>query len=267
MYAKAAPDLCIAATKSLGKLDGVTHIVLASCTGFVAPGVDQIVARRLGLAPTVERTLIGFMGCYAAVAALRTARHIVRSEPKATVLVLTVELCSLHLQNVSDVDQILTMLLFGDGAAAALVSAEPVGVRLDAHFSMTLADSDELIGWSIGDTGFEMTLSGAVPARISEAIASRKLELQVGAPDAVDSWAVHAGGRSVLDAVEQGFALAPEVLEPSRAVLRDCGNMSSATLMFVLQRILNAGRRADNGVALAFGPGLAVEGFRYRLAA
>lgn len=267
IYADAAPDLSIAATKSLGTLDDVTHVVLASCTGFVAPGIDQIVARRLGLSDTVERTLIGFMGCYAAVAALRTARHIVRSEPAAKVLVITVELCSLHLQNENDVDQILTMLLFGDGAAAALVSAEPVGIQMDSVFSSTLEDSAELIGWTIGDTGFDMTLSGAVPARIAEAIGDGKMESQFGAADAVDSWAVHAGGRTVLDAVERGFGLDPAMLEHSRAVLRDCGNMSSATLMFVLRRILDSGEQVGNGVALAFGPGLAVEGFRYRMAA
>ena len=127
IYAEAAPALALSA---IAKLDtdavaGVTHLVVASCTGFVAPGVDQIIARRLRLANHVERTLIGFMGCYAAIAALRTAYHIVRSEPAARVLVVTVELSTLHLQFTDDMEALLGMLQFGDGAAAAMVSAEP----------------------------------------------------------------------------------------------------------------------------------------------
>ncbi len=267
IYAACAPALSLDAARSLGDLKDVTHLVLASCTGFVAPGIDQLVARELGLPADVERTLIGFMGCYAAVSALRTARHIVRSEPKARVLVITVELCTLHLQADTAVDQLLTMLLFGDGAAAALVTAEPQGLELGETFSATLPESGELIGWTIGDTGFAMTLSGAVPAKIGEAIESGAFATAIGDPDKVDGWAVHAGGRTVLDAVEKGFRLAPEALAPSRGVLKDCGNMSSATLMFVLSRILERGGPIHNGVAIAFGPGLAAEGFRYVRAA
>ncbi len=266
VYAKAAPDLCVAAVDALGRPDGITHLVLASCTGFIAPGIDQIVARQLGLAPTVERTLIGFMGCYAAVSALRTAHHIVRSEPHARVLVITVELCTLHLQPDTALEPILAMLLFGDGAAAALVSADPHGLALSDPFATTLPDSEELIGWTIGDTGFAMHLSGAVPAKIGEALTDPAFLERIGDVAAIDGWAVHAGGRTVLDAVEQGFALAPEALAPSRDVLRDCGNMSSATLMFVFDRILRSRRRIDNGLAIAFGPGLAAEGLRFRSA-
>ena len=267
VYAEAAPALSVAAARELPPLDGITHLVLASCTGFVAPGIDQIVARLLDLPPTIERTLVGFMGCYAAVAALRTARHIVRSEPQARVLVVTVELCTLHLQPEEELEEILTMLLFGDGAAAAIVSAEPEGLEITELFSSTLAESSELIGWTIGDVGFKMTLSGAVPARIAEATAGEQFRRTIGSPAEVDSWAVHAGGRTVLDAVEQGFALEPDALATSRAVLNDCGNMSSATLMFVLDRIMSTDGPIENGVAIAFGPGLAAEGFRYRRAA
>ena len=266
IYAQSAPDLAMAAVHELGALEGITHLVVASCTGFIAPGIDQIVARRLGLASTVERTLVGFMGCYAAVTALRTARHISRSEPDARILVIMVELCSLHLQPEDDLERILTMLLFGDGAGAAIVSSEPVGLQMTEVFSSTLTDSSELIGWKIGDLGFEMTLSGAVPARIAEATAKPEFRANFGDPQKVDSWAVHAGGRTVLDAVEQGFGLDKQALEISRDVLRECGNMSSATLMFVLERILNGGDPVENGAAIAFGPGLAAEGFRYRRA-
>jgi len=263
VYAEAAPDLCLAAVGALGALDGVTHLVLASCTGFVAPGIDQIVAERLGLAATVERTLVGFMGCYAAVAALRTARHIVRSDPDARVLVITVELCSLHLQSTGDLESILAGLLFGDGAAAALVSADRSGLAMTAPFAERLPDSDDLIGWTIGDTGFVMHLSGAVPGRIGQALATPRFRALIGDPARVDGWAVHAGGRSVLDAVAHALALDAAALDHSRAVLRDNGNMSSATLMFVLERMLRERRPIEHGIAIAFGPGLAAEGFRF----
>jgi alpha-pyrone synthase len=265
-YAEEAPELAIAAVDALGRPEGITHLVVASCTGFVSPGIDQILAQRLGLGPSVERTLVGFMGCYAAVAALRTAYHIVRSQPAARVLVVTVELCSLHLQDDTALEPILAALLFGDGAAAALVSAEPGGLALSDPFAATLSDSEGLITWAIGDTGFRMHLSGEVPARIGAAVADPAFRDRIGDVAGIDGWAVHAGGRTILDAVEHGFGLAPDALEHSREVLRKFGNMSSATLMFVLDRILGSGQQVANGLAIAFGPGLAADGFRFRSA-
>jgi len=266
IYADAAPRLALAAVAGLGPLGRISHIVVASCTGFVAPGIDQIIAAALGLGGEVERTLIGFMGCYAAVAALRTAHHIVRSEPEARVLVVTVELSTLHLQPVDAIEPLLSMLQFGDGAAAAIVTAQPAGIALDRFFSATLPDSDALIRWTIGDQGFAMHLSGEVPGRIGKALADPAFvdRLSGGRPvGAIDAWAVHAGGRSILDAVETALDLPAETLAASREVLADYGNMSSATLMFVLKSVL-AGEGAANGVAVAFGPGLAAEGFGFR---
>lgn len=265
IYGAAAPALALDAVRALDADPAeITHLVVASCTGFVAPGVDQILARALGLRPGVERLLIGFMGCYAAVSALRSARHIVRSDPGARVLVVTVELSSLHLQESDGVEALLAMLQFGDGAAAGLVSAEPAGLVLDAPFAATLPDSDALIRWDITDQGFAMHLSGEVPGRIAAALAEPGFR-EALAVDGVDAWAVHAGGRSILDAVEGALALGQGALADSREVLRRFGNMSSATLMFVLQRLI--GRPVERGVALAFGPGLAAEGFRFRAAA
>ena len=264
VYADEAPALAEQAVRGLGKLEDVTHLVLASCTGFVAPGIDQLLARRLGLGAAVERTLIGFMGCYAAVAAMRTAYHIVRSQPRAVVLVVTVELSTLHLQQTTDLESLLAMLLFADGAAAALVSARPTGLEISAPFSVALADSGDLITWTVTDTGFAMGLSGRVPGRVASALAEPAMQDCLSADGRTDSWAVHGGGRSILDAVERGLNLPEDALAASRAVLRDFGNMSSATLMFVLARILADDARPSAGVALAFGPGLAVEGFRYR---
>ncbi len=266
-YAEAAPALAMEAIGRLREevtLEGVTHLVVASCTGFVAPGIDQIIAARLGL-PNVERTLVGFMGCYAAVAALRVAHHIVRSEPGARVLVVTVELSSLHLQRDADLESLLAMLQFGDGAAAALVSAEPAGFGIEQLFSLALPESAELIQWHVGDHGFAMHLSGEVPGRIGAALgdaAVRGAILNGWEAASVDWWAVHAGGRSILDAVERGFDLPQGALAASREVLERFGNMSSATLMFVLAEMAKR-PGPGRGVALAFGPGLAAEGFRF----
>lgn len=272
VYAAQAPELVLDAVAGLGDAlepARITHLVLASCTGFVAPGIDQIVARRLGLPATVERTLVGFMGCYAAAVALRTARHIVRSEPDARVLVVCVELCTLHLQETGDVESLLAQLQFGDGAAAALVSAQPGGFELGQPFATTLPQSDALIRWDITDQGFAMHLSGEVPARISAALADIETAAAATggrAPGTITGWAVHAGGRSILDAVSGAFVLPGDALDPSRAVLRANGNMSSATLLFVLKRMLE-GPPVSEGVALAFGPGLAAEGIAFRSAA
>ena len=271
IYAEAAPELALRAVAALDErtaLDGVTHLVVASCTGFVAPGIDQIIAERLGLPGSTERLLVGFMGCYAAVAALRQARHIVRSDPAARVLVICVELSTLHLQPDVAVEPLLAMLQFGDGAAAALVSAEPHGLALERPFATTLPDSAALIRWTITDQGFAMHLSGEVPGRIAAGLADAGFRHEATGrrdPAEVDGWAIHAGGRSILDAVETALALGQGALAESRGVLADNGNMSSATLMFVLARMLE--RRVESGVALAFGPGLAAEGFGFRSAA
>lgn len=264
IYAREAPALALKAIAGLPDLGAPTHLVVASCTGFVAPGIDQIIARRLGLAGDVERVLVGFMGCYAAVTALRTARHIVRSQPAARVLVVTVELSSLHHQEEMDLEPLLMGAQFGDGAAAAIVTAGAAGLAIEDGISAALEDSEDMITWRIGDTGFHMRLSGEVPGRIAAALADPGVQARItgGRPASeIEAWAVHAGGRSILDAVEKGLHLAPAALDESREVLRMCGNMSSSTLMFALKQIMR--REPASGVALAFGPGLAMEGFRF----
>lgn len=270
LYASQAPALALEAVAALGTrtpIAGITHLVVASCTGFAAPGIDQIIADSLGITG-VERTLVGFMGCYAAVAALRTARHIVRSEPAARVLVITVELSTLHLQHDHAIEPLLMMLQFGDGAAAALVTASRDGFLMESPFAAQLEDSATLIRWAIGDTGFRMHLSGEVPGRIQAALRDETVRgklLGTRTPADVAQWAVHAGGRSILDAVEHGLQLPPDALASSRGVLERYGNMSSSTLMFTLADLLGQGSGGD-GLALAFGPGLAAEGFHFRRA-
>ena len=274
-YERHAADLAVAAVAALGEDPAsFTHIVVASCTGFTAPGLDQQLAARLGMAPGLERTLVGFMGCYAAVNALRTAFHTVRSDPAARVLVVNLELCTLHLQETPDLETVLSFMLFGDGCTAALVSAEPQGLALLDFRAVTLPDSAELITWRIGDQGFDMRLSGQVPGRIATAL-RQELEraddgglLRGQSIQEFDLWAVHAGGRTVLDAVEQGLRLGRDALRHSRGVLHDFGNMSSATIMFILDRMLRdpAPGGSGAGFGMAFGPGLGAETFRFRRA-
>ncbi len=270
--ARFQPEALALAMRAVDALDldddraTITHLVVATCTGFAAPGLDFDIMRAAGLNDSVERTVVGFMGCFAAVNALKLARHIVRSEPHARVLVINLELSSLHLQeSFQEVPKMLSFLLFGDGASAALVSAEPDGIALDRFQVAVIPRSGDLITWHIGDSGFEMHLSGQVPGRIRRWLPANGAALLGGrrAGD-IALWAVHAGGRSILDAVQQAIGLPPDALRFSRGVLRDFGNMSSATLMFVLQRILDTPDARGDGIAMAFGPGLTVETFAFR---
>jgi predicted naringenin-chalcone synthase len=273
-FAACAPDLMRRAVAALDLGPGaerISHLVLASCTGFTAPGLDQRLMAALGLDPSIERTVVGFMGCAAAVNALKVAHHIVRSEPEARVLVVNVELCTLHMQDDSDLGKALTALLFGDGCTAALVTGEPAGLALRGFRAATIPDTADLITWTIGDQGFDMSLSGEVPGRIARALrreAGRNDGIfREARPDEIDLWAVHAGGRTILDAVEEGLGLDGKALHWSRGVLRAFGNMSSCTLMFVLERMLREAGGPARGFAMAFGPGLVAETFRFETVA
>lgn len=268
-YEAWAPDLAVAAVEKLLQDEdraAITHIIVTSCTGFSAPGIDLALVERCGLPPSAERTMVGFMGCYAAINALKLARHIVRSEPKARVLAVNLELCTLHLHETDDLEEILSFLLFADGCAAALVSADPVGVRMESFRAALVPDTRELIRWHIRQQGFDMVLSGAVPGAIRSALSQSRDAILGGAND-IDLWAVHPGGRTVLDAVEQAFALPPEALAASRGVLNDYGNMSSGTVMFVLDRLMRGGAAGARGCAMSFGPGLVAETMMFRMAA
>ena len=263
-----APALGAAAIERLGlgaERDRISHLLITCCTGFSAPGLDLELVERCCLPSSVERTMIGFMGCYAAINALKLARHIVRSDPAARVLVLNLELCTLHLQETKDIEQILSFLLFGDGCAACLVTAEPEGAALDSFRALLVPDTRDLITWTIRESGFDMVLSGQVPAAIRDGLRARTDEILAGSPaSSIDLWAVHPGGRSVLDAVERAFDLAPAALASSREVLRRYGNMSSATVMFVLDALLRSPIRGAAGCAMSFGPGMVAETMLFR---
>jgi predicted naringenin-chalcone synthase len=239
---------------------GITHVLVTSCTGLYAPGLDFEVVNHLGLNPSVERTMIGFMGCYAAINALKSAHHIVRSEPHAKVLILNLELCTLHFQETQDLEQVLSFLLFADGCAACLVSAQQEGLALDSFLAVRIPETSHLITWRVGALGFDMHLSGQVPGEIGRALKELGSQVTRGkTPASIDLWAVHPGGRSILDSVEKSMDLPVDALADSRSVLARCGNMSSATVMFVLQQIMERAQSGQQGCAMSFGPGLTAE--------
>jgi predicted naringenin-chalcone synthase len=267
VYEEHAPALAEQAVRALdlGEEAGrITHLVVASCTGFVAPGLDQLLARRLGLRADLQRTLIGFMGCSAAVPALRVAQAAVLADPSARVLVVNLELCTLHLQETDNVEIALSFLLFGDGCAAALVTADAQGFALGDFRNCLIPETEGHITWHVGDQGFIMHLSGQVPARITQALrGDPDFLLRNEGTQAIDLWAVHGGGKTVLDAVQAGLSLPEEALAASRGVLAAHGNMSSATVMFVLAGMLERAAPGQRGLAMAFGPGMVAETFRF----
>jgi predicted naringenin-chalcone synthase len=235
-------------------------VIVTSCTGLYAPGLDFEIVNHLGLNPSVERTMIGFMGCYAAVNALKSAHHIVRSEHEASVLVLNLELCTLHFQETQDLEQVLSFLLFADGCAASLISAKPQGLAIDSFLALNIPQTSHLITWRIGDLGFDMHLSGQVPGEIGRALKELGQKVTRGKdPLSIDLWAVHPGGRSILDAVEKSLGLSETALSCSRDVLLNYGNMSSATVIFVLQQVMSRAQPGQTGCAMSFGPGLTAE--------
>lgn len=256
----------------------VTHVITVSCTGFHAPGPEYEIVRALGLSDAVQRFHFGFMGCYASMPALRAASQFCAADENAVVLVVSVELCTLHLRTSENPDTIVASSLFADGAAAGIVTARhlpsPVpALRLDRFHTAIAPEGEKDMAWTIGDTGFEMILSTAVPQIIGETIIgalrplySSEEELGQafeggGVGEVVQHWAIHPGGRSILDKVQERLNLSDAQLHPAREVLRNNGNMSSATVLFILKRILEeeGARAGDRVSAMAFGPGLTAE--------
>ena len=263
-FEKFAPQLAACALNKLSlspeERRAVTHVIVTSCTGLYAPGLDFDIVNHLGLNPSVERTMIGFMGCYAAINALKSAHHIVRSEPDSVVLILSLELCTLHLQETENLEQMLSFLLFADGCAACIVSARPIGLGIDSFLALRIPETSHLITWRIRELGFDMHLSGHVPAEISRAMKEVGQHITRGEnPLSIDLWAVHPGGRTILDAVEKGLALPESALHHSRDILARFGNMSSATVLFVLENVLREAETGQCGCAMSFGPGVTAE--------
>lgn len=281
-YAIEAPRLAIsAAIDALGRAgvsaESVTHLVTVSCTGFASPGWDVELIRGVGIPATVRRTNVGFMGCHAAFNALAVASAIVTADPAAVVLVCCVELCTLHLGYGDDAQRIVANALFADGAAAAVVGSPLTSGRrpgrsagawaIHAFASTLVPGTIDAMTWHIGDNGFEMTLSSALPSIVERGVGAwcenwlREAGLS---PEGVDAWAVHPGGPKVLSAATAGLNLEAAALKRSRDVLARHGNMSSTTILFILRDLLADVPVGGTCVALGFGPGLTMEGMALR---
>jgi predicted naringenin-chalcone synthase len=275
IFADASRDMSVRlARKTLENARGflpaeITHVVTVSCTGFYNPGPDYFIVRELGLSEATQRYHLGFMGCYAAIPALRMAAQFCEADPGAVVLVMCLELCTLHLQLTGSEDNLLANSLFADGAAAAVVAArrpEPgvPALKLGSFRSALVPGGERDMAWSIGDRGFDIALSSYVPKLIAGNIAA----LVAPALDAaglslpgIGRWAVHPGGKAIIDQVQRSLGLSAEQVRASRGVLRRYGNMSSATILFVLDQLLHepSAEPEEQLCAVAFGPGLTVE--------
>lgn len=243
--------------------DGITHLITVSCTGMSAPGLDLQVMELMDLPYTLNRSSINFMGCYAAIHGLKQADAICRSDPSARVLVVCTELCTLHFQENPSADNIAASLLFGDGAAAMLLSgADKVkGVEVRGFYSEVIPSGKKDMSWELSSSGFLMTLSGYVPDLIEadfQPLVYRALEQYGLAGSAVNGWCIHPGGKRILRAVEKSMGLTESALEAAYGVLKEYGNMSSPTILYVLKSMLEKGAEG-NIIGAAFGPGLTME--------
>lgn len=268
-YETAAAPLALAAIRDALPPDfdytTITHLITFSCTGMYAPGLDLDLVAALGL-QQVSRTCINFMGCYAAFNALKVAQAFAQSQPHARVLIVGVELCTLHFQRINNYDHIVANSLFGDGAAAALIESAPTtagGLSLDAFHHAVVPDGASEMAWRIQDTGFHMQLTSYVPAllrtNLSAAFAEWCTALDLR-PDDTTHYAVHPGGRKIVEAVQSALSLAPTDLQATYDTLRQYGNMSSVSVLFVLKALLAGDwKPGERALAMAFGPGLTVE--------
>lgn len=244
----------------------ITHVITVSCTGFFAPEPGFEIIQQLNLSPSTQRYHLGFMGCFAAFPAMKMAKAFCKSQPDANVLVVCLELCSIHLQPSEVTDNLISASVFADGAAGMIISsAKPqTGYEL-SQFSTSIAPKSEKdMAWTIGDTGFDMVLSTYVPdiieSNLKESLQPLFDEYQQNT-NQIDHWALHPGGRAILDKIQQSFTLSDQQLAPSRHILAEYGNMSSATILFVLQHLLDQPtlHKQESVLAMAFGPGLTIE--------
>jgi predicted naringenin-chalcone synthase len=254
-------------TASPFQAEDITHVITASCTGFYNPGPDYHIIRGLDLSTDVQRYHLGFMGCYAAFPALRLADSICQSNPDAVVMIQCLELCSLHVQlDPEDSEAMVASSLFSDGAGCALLSGRvpksgSTAYRIDKLASTLTPEGEDAMAWEIGDHGFEIVLSGYVPNILGDNIRNAVfpfIESAGHAPEAIQTWAVHPGGKAILDRVGDALELSDDALTLSRDILRRYGNMSSATVLFLLAESLASGPEGPCA-AMAFGPGLTVE--------
>ena len=245
----------------------ITHLITVSCTGMSAPGLDLELMELIDLPKTVFRTSINFMGCYAALHALKIADAFCRSDAGAKVLIVCTELCTLHFQQEPTTDNITSSLLFGDGSAAALVVGDAdkgKGVKIDSFYSEIVTKGKKDMSWELSSTGFQMVLSSYIPDLIEEDFATlvkRALEKSNNRQEAITHWCIHPGGRKILDSIRKSLGFTNGHLDLAYDVLKEYGNMSSPTILFVLQRIMDGLEydQANKVFGAAFGPGLTME--------
>ncbi|MCE7994881.1 MAG: type III polyketide synthase [Roseivirga sp.] len=280
LYRKHALNLSLRAIENcLEKLpisnQEITHIITVSCTGMYAPGLDIDLVKSLGLSTSVQRTSINFMGCYAALTAMKGADAICKSQPKAKVLVVATELCTIHFQNKTDDDNLLANAIFSDGSAAMLVTnqshkygRDPVLSPKAFHCDL-LTDGEKDMAWNIGDFGFEMRLSAYVPDLVQSGIKSLVNSLTGKLSNAeIKHYAIHPGGKKILSVIEEELGIEKSANHTAHKVLREYGNMSSPTVLFVLKGLLeglNEKNKGDNVLSLAFGPGLTLESILFEV--
>lgn len=248
----------------------ITHLITVSCTGMHAPGIDIELVEKLGFNRNIERTCINFMGCYGSLNALKVADYICRADASAKVLIVSVELCTLHFQKENTLDNWVANSLFSDGAAAVIVEnstdskSRKRHLLIDKFYSEFLNEAKNEMGWYVGDAGFEMKLTSKVSRMILKHIPSisNKLLLKAGLQfKDIGRFAVHPGGRKILEAAESALGFSSLSNRFAYDTLRDYGNMSSATILFVLKKLMEdpEGMDCENILGFAFGPGLTVE--------
>ena len=271
LYKKYATQLSLTAINKIKNFDSqkkeITHLITVTCTGMFAPGLDIELIRELDLNPTTQRSSVNFMGCNAAVIALKNADAICRSQPNANVLIICTELCTIHFQKRFNDDYILSNLIFGDGAAAVLMSSQPKEdayhkkVQINGFNSMILHNGYRDMAWQLSETGFIMNLTSYVPGLIKENILPM-LDAIGLIPSNITYWAIHPGGKKIVDDFAVALNLNKGLLTETYDVLKNFGNMSSPTVLFVLKQILEksyAAKAGDQIFAAAFGPGLSIE--------
>lgn len=254
------------------KIRSITHLITVSCTGFYAPGLDLDIIQGLGLPLNIHRTSINFMGCYAAATALRSASDICSGNVKAKVLIVCLELCTLHFQNEPTDDNILANSLFSDGAAATLIESSPDQFpcfHMEKSTSSLVPIGQKEMTWSVGDFGFEMRLSSYIPDMLKQYLLDPDILIQYKRlnNENIRWYAIHPGGKKILTSLEAALAIDKPQDLASHLILRNYGNMSSPTLLFVLRQWLDQLERANNEellFAMAFGPGLTIEGLVLR---
>ena len=246
----------------------ITHLITVSCTGMCAPGLDLELLELLHLPATTFRTAVNFMGCYAAIHALKIADAFCKSDKKANVLIVCTELCTLHFQKEHTVDNITSSMLFSDGAAAVLVSGnnEQKGLMIDHFYSTVATKGRQDMVWELSSKGFLMTLSGYVADLIEEnfdELVNNALTEAYLDKDKITHWCIHPGGKKILEAVHKSLGFTNGQLQHCYDVLKDYGNMSSPTVLFVLEKIMKSTDSKDQNkiFGAAFGPGLTMETF------